>query len=229
MDNELVLTETDQARAVQDTGFLGQFLDPVSPSEVARKLGMPANLAHHHAQRHAALGLLREVKREGGRVYYQLVARTIKHARALLPAGDPDEYTAATLAQLHERFLIAYERSDRLADSEDPDWSVHHFGRGPLYEEPVGTPTPPGAPAPSFEAHPAHFQVRTIQLGPQGYRRLVRRLADLLSEARPDEDEGAAPCTLALVALDGDLQPGTRDSNHVSSFVPPLADEGPRP
>lgn len=159
MENELVLTEADQARAVQDSGFLGQFLRPTSPSKVARKLGMPANLAHHHAQRHAALGLLREVKREQGRVYYQLAARTFKHARSLLPAGDPDEYTAATLAQLHERFLAAYERSDRPADSHDPDWSIHRFGEGPLAEEPVA-----GTAALPNEAHPAHFQVRTLPL-----------------------------------------------------------------
>ena len=224
MDNELVLTQADQARAVQDAGFLGQFLEPISPSEVAKKLGMPANLAHHHAQRHAALGLLREVKRDRGRVYYQLVARTFKHARTLLPAGDPDEYTAATLAQLHERFLTAYERSDRLAGSEDPDWSVHHFGKGPLVDE---APTRiEEAVVPLQEAHPAHFQVRTLRLSPRSYGRLVRQIADLLSETSPDLETGTGACTLAFLALDGDLEAGAQDSNHLSSFVP-LAPELP--
>lgn len=176
---------------------------------------MPANLAHHHAQRHAALGLLREVKREQGRVYYQLAARTFKHARALLPAGDPDEYTAATLAQLHDHFLRAYERSDRLADSQDPDWSIHQFGEGLLAQEPVA-----GTAAPPNEAHPAHFQVRTLPLTPTRYRQLVHEVAALLMDASPDA--GAKPCTLVFMAMNGDTQPGTRDSDHVSSFVPPV-------
>lgn len=39
-----------------------------------RVLNMPANLTHHHAQRHAALRLLQEVKREHRRACYQLEA-----------------------------------------------------------------------------------------------------------------------------------------------------------
>lgn len=135
MDNELILTEADQARAVQDPSFLRQFLEPNSPSEVAKKLNMPANLARHRAQRHAALGLLREVKREHSRVYYQLVAQTFKHVHSLLPAGDPDEYTAVTLAQVQERFLAAYKHSDRLAYSQDPNWSVYLLNKSPLDKE----------------------------------------------------------------------------------------------
>lgn len=221
MDNELILTEADQARAVQDAGFLGQFLKPISPSEVAKKLKMPANLAHHHAQRHTALGLLREVKREHGKVYYQLAAQTFKHTHSLLPAGDPDKYTAALLTQLREHFLRAYERSDWLVGDEDPDWSVHQFSSS----------TPPHERAPSLitspetrliEAHPAHFQVRTLPLTAASYRRLVHLISESMTDAMMDAKAGAGPCTLVFMAMDGDLQPGTRDSNHVSSFVPLL-------
>jgi hypothetical protein len=221
MEKELVLTEADQARAVQDAGFLGQFLRPISPSDVAKKLNMPANLAHHHAQRHAALGLLREVKREHGKVYYQLAAQTFKHTHSLLPAGDPDEYTAAILTQLREHFLRAYERSDRLGGDEDPDWSVHQFSSSDSPDErahaPIASPE-----TRLIEAHPAHFQVRTLPLTAASYRRLVRLISESLTDAAMDAEAGAGPCTLVFMAMDGDLQPGTRDSNHVSSFVPPL-------
>lgn len=219
MDNELTLTEAEQARAVQDSGFLGQFLKPVSPSDVAKKLEMPANLAHHHAQRHAALGLLREVKREHGKVYYQLAAQTFKHAHSLLPAGDPDEYTAATLAQVQERFLAAYERSDRLTDNQDPNWRVHQFSESSLDKKQEPTPVV-DVDTPALEAHPAHFQVRALPLTPTGYQQLVRRIYELLRDVSVDMEAGAAPCTFVFMAMDGDVQAGTRDSNSVSSFVP---------
>lgn len=218
-NGEVTLTTPEQAKAVQDTGFLGQFLEPVSPSEVAKKLGLSANLAHHHAQRHVALGLLRLVKREHGRVYYQLTARTFKHARSLLPAGDPDEYTAATLTGLREHFLRAYERSDSLTDADDPNWSVHSFGRR---TEATPTKSPVGAPLePALELHPAHFQVRILPLTAESYRRLVRDISRLLSEATFETLGTSGPCTLAFLAMDGDLQAGTRDSDHLSSFVIP--------
>ncbi|MCP2014570.1 hypothetical protein L1280_001721 [Deinococcus sp. HSC-46F16] len=51
---ELVLTDPEAANALGQTAFLGHFRDPASPSEVARLLGMPANLAHHHVQKQAA-------------------------------------------------------------------------------------------------------------------------------------------------------------------------------
>ena len=94
--SELVVTEREQARALQDSGFLGRFLEAASASYVARSLGIPANLAQH-ARRHAALGLLVEVRRERGRVYYQLAARTFRFRRSLLPVGYPDEQTAAAV------------------------------------------------------------------------------------------------------------------------------------
>ncbi len=180
---------------------------------------MPANLAHHHDQRHAALGLLREVKRENGKVYYQLAAQTFKHHHSLLPAGDPDEYTAATLAQVQERFLAAYERSDRLADIQDPNWSVHLFSKSPPDNERKPTPVV-DVDTPALEAHPAHFQVRALPLTPTGYKQLVLQISELLRNASVDAEADAASCTLVFMAMDGDLEAGTRDSNHVSSFVP---------
>lgn len=217
MQTEQVLTTEDQARAVQDAGFLGQFFKPASPSEVAKKLSMPANLAHHHAQRHAALGLLQVVRREGGRVFYQLSARTFKVPHTLLPAGEPGGQAAATLIGLYERFLKAYRRSDRLAKDHDPDWDLHSFGE---------RETPPAElPVPAVEAHPAHLQTRTLSLSAASYQKLVRGIADLLQEAEFERRSDATPCTLAFLGMDGPLQPGSQDSRHMTSFVPPSGAE----
>lgn len=133
---EMIVTREDQARALQNVGFLGQFIAPTSPSEVAKRLGMPANLAHHHVKRYAGLELLNEVRREGGKVYYQLAARVFKHSSDLLPLGNPDEKTAATLTRLRDEFLTAFERSERSVDEQMSDWAVYTFG-GMLRRHPL--------------------------------------------------------------------------------------------
>ena len=209
---EMIVTREDQAIALQDVGFLGQFLEPRSPSDVAKKLGMPANLAHHHAKRHAELGLLLDAGRDAGKVYYQLAARTFKHARSLIPAGAPNERVTATLARLEEQFLAAYQRSDQVAGHQDPDWTVYGFStkRRPRPEKVPGRPP--------IEARPAHFQVRTFRLSSKHYQQLVQQIARLLEQAEADPDD--TPCTLAFLALDGALQAGQQDSHMISSFVP---------
>jgi DNA-binding transcriptional ArsR family regulator len=221
--DELIVTRPEQARALQDSGFLARFLEPASPSDVARSLGIPANLAHHHARRHAELGLLEEVRREGGKVYYQLVARTFKHDRTLLPAGDPDEHTAVMTGLLRDRFLRAYERSDRFSPDGVPSWHTYGFDREARPEEPE-----PRRPTEGSESHPAHLQLRTVSLSPKSYRELVRKVARLIIEAEAEDEEQAQPCTLAFLAMAGVLQEGSTDSRYLSTFVPP-AEEGDEP
>lgn len=215
MDQERILTTAAQAKAVQDVGFLGQFTVPTSPSDAARRLGIPANLAHHHAQRHLEQGLLEEVGREHGKVQYQLTAKLFKVPRDILPAGDPDNKTARTLGRAHDRFLKAYARSDRLGGDEDPDYDHYGFARK---DEPDPVPQTSGEP---LEPRPAHFLARTFSLSPEGYRKLVQEITALISAA---ENEHEAPrsglCTLVFLGMDGPLQAGTDDSRFISSFVP---------
>jgi DNA-binding transcriptional ArsR family regulator len=213
MERELFIARKEQARALQDVTFLGAFLEPASPSDVARRLGMSANLAHHHAQKHAALGLL-EVKRERGKVYYQLAARSFKYPRTLLPPEDPENHAAVAPKRLGERFLEAYARSDRIAGRQDPDWIVCSFS-------PEGAPElpPPEGDEQPLEPRPAHFQLRTLTLRPENYRKLVRQIAALLAQAEGEEGEGVGPGTLAFLALDGALQEGMRDGHQYTSYV----------
>lgn len=215
----MVVENAEQATALQDVGFLGQFVEPASPSEVARKLGMAPNLAHHHAKRHASLGLLVEVRREGGRVYYQLAARRFKHRRSLVPVGHPDERVTATLSRLEVQFLEAYERADRIAGVQDPDWTVYGFVPGPVPEAvPEGDLIAP-------EARPAHLQVRTVRLTPEGYVRLVRGVWRLLEEVEADTQDVGAACTFAFLAMEGVLHQGEQEGMITASFVPPVPEE----
>lgn len=213
--DEMVVVRPDQARALQESGFLGRFLEPASPSDVARALGLRANLVHHHARRLEGLGLLRVVKRDEGRVYYQLVARVFKHRRSVLPVGDPDEQANVVLGLLKDQFLSAYGACDRQLSGEDADWHVYAFERPG-----TGKPAAERAPIDDGPARPAHLQLRTLSLTPERYRRLVEEIAGLIAAAEAESGNGSASCTLAFLAMDGALQVGTTDQQFLSSFLP---------
>lgn len=217
MGKERILSTPAQARAVQEVGFLGQFFAPTSPSDAAKKLGIPANLAHHHAQRHLSLGLLEEVKREGGKVLYQLTAKLFKVPRTLLPPESPDNKTTRLLELIQTRFLAAYGRSSRLAEQDDPDYDLYGFM---VKDDP--DPEPPEKFDEPLEPRPAHFQARTFALTPASYQKLMRGIADLIATAEPEHARpGGGLCTLVFLGMDGELQPGMHDSRLISSFVPP--------
>ncbi|GGL01281.1 hypothetical protein [Deinococcus radiotolerans] len=107
----LRVTDEPAARALrQDTRLLGLFLSPASPSDVAVRAGMPANLVHHHARRLAGLGLLFKQRREAGRVYDQLRARTFRVPFGLFPPEDDANSGNADMHALTQGFRRAYER-----------------------------------------------------------------------------------------------------------------------
>lgn len=212
--DEMVVEETEQAKALWDFGFLNKFLEPASPSDVARILGIPANRAHHRAKRHLRLGLLREVKREQRKVFYQLVARSFRHRSTLLPLSDRDRYTGATIELLRQRFLEAFDRNDHLASSGRTKWHIHRFDQNrqmPPQDEVADPPL----------AYPTHFQSRTLRLRPDRYLDLLRRMADWLHEAEADD---GAPCTFTLLAMEGVLHEGVTDGASLSTFLPDRRD-----
>jgi DNA-binding transcriptional ArsR family regulator len=214
---ELVITNPEAARALRDTPMLAQFLEPKSPSEVAKKIGQPANLVHHHAKRGLELGLLLEDRREGGRVYYQLAARAFKYDRFLL---TPDESEGSQMRDLMDAFLNAYTRSDHIAGNQDPDYATHGFAHP---SDPLEKKRPrnydPGEPE-TPEVHPAHYSARTFKLGAARYRALVQEIAHLIIEAEKDDASDAGYCTFAFLAFDGITRELHEDSQTINSFVP---------
>lgn len=212
--DELTVTSVQAARALRDTPYLNLFLDPVSPSDVGRTLGVPANLVHHHARRLQALGLLVETGRQGGRVLYQLAAPTIRYDRRLLDSGEAE---GQTLHQVSQAFLRAFDRSDHLARGQDPEYAVFTFHSG------VPHPGPPRG-SQAAEAHPAHLQVRTLRLTAQQYQDLVRTLSRLLAEQAGDDPDRGTPCTFEFLAFDGSVSEAPdaveSDVQLISSFVP---------
>jgi DNA-binding transcriptional ArsR family regulator len=77
---EIILTDPEAPRALRDNDLVGEFLEPTSPSQIAKKKGLAANVVHHHAKRLLGLGLLFEANRKAGRVFYQLTARRFSNS-----------------------------------------------------------------------------------------------------------------------------------------------------
>ncbi|GGO41101.1 winged helix-turn-helix domain-containing protein [Deinococcus humi] len=205
------LTDADTARALrQNVQFLSLFLEPHSPSEIAASAGMAANLAHHHTRKLAGLGLLLEVGRDGGKVFYQLAAREFRVPLDLLPEGKG----TVDIQGLSEGFSRAYERSWTLMHQGEED--VYGFGSG---GHPVPLPSPPESPC--LEAYPAHLDSLTLRLSSERYQRLVRALSALLTEAYT---EGQTPegkyCTLAVLGFQSEQETGRNHlSRNLNSFL----------
>ena len=215
MDRERTITDEAAARALaQDHRFLGYFLTPHSPSEVAAGLGMAANLAHHHVRRLETLGLLEKHRRGAGKVYYQLTAQQFRVPVEVLPPGDPDENAVRTLREVSAGFLKANARSWSYASRED-EGAVYAFEAAP---EQAANPVNSDG---NEEPHPAHLDTLTLKLTPERYRRLVLALSELLSEAAgAGKSSSGEVCTLAILAFRDAHEPVHGFSRGTSTFLP---------
>jgi hypothetical protein len=209
-DQVEVLT-TEAAKALRDIPVLPHFLEPASPSDVAKSVNMPANLVHHHAKRALELGLLFEAKRENGKVYYQLTGRSFKHDWDLL---DLEETKRDDMQILSDAFVKAYSRSKHIMNNRDPQYTFYGFDNE--YKKPF----PEEVTTENSSARLAHLFSKTVSLSPKSYTRLVQRLSQLLLETDMDKDSSAAPCTFTLLAFDGVLRPGRDATETIDTFVP---------
>jgi hypothetical protein len=210
----ITMTDVEAARALRGVGFLPQFLEPASPSDVAKQAKVAANLVHHHAKRCLELGLLFEAKREGGKVFYQTAARNFKVPRGLL---ENEDKIGVTIRNLSSAFMQAFEKSVRLYTKADYEYEVYGFED----YQPEVTPEIPNAG--SDEPRPAHFQAVTVRLSPSSYRELIVKLSQLINETNA-ETENSVACTIGLIGFEGILEDVVGEfetqSLHMHSFVP---------
>ena len=208
------LTNPEAAQTLRNSAVLQFFLEPVSPSDVAKPSGLAANLVHHHAKKALELGLLLESKRENGKVFYQLAARQFTYARDLLPfeQKEPEDMRLITHA-----FLEAYQKSDALLRGEDAYVLTHGF----VTPE---NPEPPAQPEPKqmLEKHPAYFLARTFNLGQVRYQQLVNDISRLIEEAKNETGKEASSCSLVFIGFDGQWRENQTqgDTVHINGFVP---------
>ena len=216
---KIILTNPEAARALRDNELLAQFLEPKSPSEVAKETGQPANLVHHHAKRFLELGLLFEASRKAGKVFYQLTAREFKFDYHLLG----EETNAADLNELTTAFVQAYERSNAL-EGREPDYSSHSFHD--RSEMPHGNQAllirkslESKKPREILEPHPAHYGFRTFTLSAARYQELVKKITMLMIECEDEPNSSDGLCTIALLGFHGAIREGGTASAALNSFV----------
>jgi DNA-binding transcriptional ArsR family regulator len=214
--NTMTVTDVEAAKALYGVPFLGAFLEPASPSDVAKSSGLAANLVHHHAKRCLELGLLFETKRQDRKVFYQLTARVFEIAHGLLEFEDFD---GAHLRDLTTAFTKAHERSERINSGTSP--AILSFDPAFIPHE-----TSLSANA-TEEPRPTHAQSMTIKLRPSSYRELVIKMATLLSDTKPEHSDDAVHCTISLLAFEGGLNESVTtddtESRWMSSFLPDVA------
>ncbi|MFC4453670.1 winged helix-turn-helix domain-containing protein [Deinococcus sonorensis] len=195
----LPISDPGAARLLrQNHAFLSLFVHPKSPSEIAKRAGMAPNLAHHHARKLAEAGLLREVNREGGRVFFQVTAQAYRVPWSIMPPTDETGGTFAELNKLNITFRRAYERSVFRLNSNE-EWTV---GFTEFAEAHPPVPTTAALP---METHPTHFDALTLNLTAERYRTLVLDIMALMTAAVDDLQDGGQPCTIALLAYQGTL------------------------
>jgi hypothetical protein len=215
---EITLTNTEAARALRDNELLGEFLEPTSPSDLAKKKGLAANIVHHHAKRFLELGLLFEAGRESRRVFYQLTARRFRYDRNLL--GEVPEH--AEMQELSTAFSNAYQRSSHL-EGHEADYSIHWFGERSefpnQYQAMLLRFPEDVVPQENLEAHPTHYSARTFQLSSKKYLELVKTLNQLLMDCHDEPSSSDGLCTFALLAFDGATKEGGTGSAALNSFI----------
>ena len=219
MQKDIVtVTDVEAARALRAANFLAYFLEPRSPSQVAKAAGVGANLVHHHAKRCVDLGLLFEVKRESGKVFYQLTGRNFQVPTHLL---EHDETVGVSLRQLSSAFMQAYERSARLNTGTETEYHLHSFSNS---DHPEESPYQPVVENP--KSRPAHFQALTVRMSASSYRKLIQKFAQMLNETKRDVGEGEH-CTVAVFGFEGLLEDiidkTETESRQLSSFVPGIS------
>ena len=210
---ELTVTTPKATAALRDIGILAYFLEPSSPTDVAKTCKMPANLVHHHVKRALEADVLMEVKRESRKVYYQLTARVFKVPRDLLDSGDSD---LEDMKLLSTKFTAAYSRSDQIAGHLDPEYHIFGFGNAATHPRDL---QPMFTNHESTESHPAHLHIRTLSLTAASYKALAGQISKLLISAERDSKSVGDLCSFAVLAWNGAMRESQSESQTINSFL----------
>jgi DNA-binding MarR family transcriptional regulator len=113
-------------------GILSRFDEPRTPSEVAKRLRLPANTIHYHVKRLVAAKLLTCVAKNGRQCKYQRVSDKFRFHESLLPTYEKEfpESLAQELKKINRHFLNQCEKmqpSDFPRDEANPSYLLLDF------------------------------------------------------------------------------------------------------
>lgn len=168
------------------------FKDPLTPSEVARRLRVPANVMHYRVKRLAEAGLLEVAEDNGRSRTYKSVASTFSISAEVLPAVTEalPAMLEGMLSRVQRNFLGRLE-----TDLQDLEALLEE---GPVVFElseslTLGTVSP--------HEYPVWTSLATRSLSAARYRKIVEAVSTLLDEV--EAEEGEKPCTLSFLAFQG--------------------------
>ncbi len=161
---------------------------PLTPSEAARLLDIPANVAHYRTKRLFEVGLL-EAAGEAGKGRYRSVAQTFH-----IPSELSHALGESSLLML-DGMLGKLHRAN-MAQAEKSFWDYEHPGT-PLEFDLSGTINLRKAEQRSY---PGVLNISSVNLSSQQYKRVTEAVRAILDDVT--EEEGEKTCTLAFIAFD---------------------------
>ena len=169
------------------------FKEPLTPSEVARRLQLPANVLHYRVKRLVEAGLLEVADDSNRSRTYKTVATRFSLAPELQAAlGEAVPTMLDTmLGKLHRNFLKSLET--------DVDSADELFGNGPVefdLEDSliIGSVEPP--------KYAPWVSISTRALSAKQFQKVTKAVNTILGEVPVEEDEKR--CTLAFLAYQGE-------------------------
>lgn len=169
---------------------LSTFAEPLTPSEAARKLDIPANIAHYRTKRLAAAGLLEAVERHGkGR--YRSVARAFLIPAELTPALHDSSLLMldGMLGKLHRAMMTCTEQHLR-----DLEWVTS--GKSLTLDLSGQIDLSNGEP----RQYPGACRISSVELSSAQYQKLTESIIAMLEDLQGEA--GEKHCTLAFIAFD---------------------------
>jgi DNA-binding Lrp family transcriptional regulator len=112
--------------------ILERFHEPRTPSEVAKRLKLPANTIHYHVKKLVAAKLLVCVAKHGRQCKYERVSDTFRFHESLLPMFEfkSTNSVAQHLQKIQKHFLSHAEKTtdeDYKRDKNDPAYLLLDF------------------------------------------------------------------------------------------------------
>lgn len=171
---------------------LYMFKNPLTPSEAARRLQVPANVMHYRVKRLHEAGLLVVADDSNRSRTYKSVAQKFSVSPEVLPAITESlpAMLDGMLSKLHRNFLQRTE--GELGDIEAL------LETGPVAFELnesliLGTINP--------HEYPVWLSVSTIDLSAEQFQKIIDAVRQIFDEA--EADKGEKRCTLAFLAFQG--------------------------
>jgi DNA-binding MarR family transcriptional regulator len=112
--------------------ILAKFDEPYTPSEVAKRLNIPANTVHYHVKKLVAAKLLTCVAKQGRQCKYQRVSDKFRFHESLLPRYEYENSgsIAQHLRKIQKHFLSQAEKTqdhEFKRDKDDPAYLLLDF------------------------------------------------------------------------------------------------------